>query len=264
MANRALRYAVLTNGHRWRPILLLALIEAFGKHRKQFLRAAAGLEIIHSCTLIVDDLPFVDDADLRRNKPTCHVKFGVDVAVYASNLGFDLADTLILEDSPDELKHNVFRKVKELKQTLVAGQCMERGFHSKSIPVTLNTLKKQYVLKSGAIFRFATELAALCSGFGPNVVRETGKLGEQAGIAYQIGDDIADMFGNPAEIGKRTNKDISKANYARYAGKDFAVKQLNEYRGRAITTMDNLFRQKKLVRNRPLLLGILDHIHHHY
>lgn len=264
IAEEALRYSMLTKGHRWRPLLFLALIEAMQGSYKKYLYAAAGLEMIHTGTLIIDDLPFVDNATLRRNKPCCHIRFGVDVASYASHLAFDLAESLILSDAPTDLRERIFKEIKKLKETLISGQCIERAFNSGKLSVTQDNIKKQYYLKSGALFKFSAQLAAILSGVPPKNVQFIGNFAEEAGVAYQIADDIADLAGKPSEIGKSVNMDRGKANFPRHFGKQLAIKKLNEYNSRAVSTLKKLFENRVLSKNEALIICILNNIHRHY
>jgi geranylgeranyl pyrophosphate synthase len=264
IAKDALRYSVLTEGHRWRPILFLAMIKSAGGIPDKYLGVAAGLEIIHNSTLVIDDLPFVDNAMLRRNQPCCHIKFGVDVAVYASHLGFDLAEQLILDAAPDEAKQHLQKAIKDLKATLVAGQCIEKAFFAGRLPVTLRNLKKQYLFKSGALFKFGVQLVGVFSGLEQRNLRLLGILGEAAGVAYQIADDIADISGETSAIGKRTNMDAGKANYPRFGGRQFAVKELNKYHRQTMVALEDLFCRHVFARNKMLLAGILKKLHRHF
>jgi geranylgeranyl diphosphate synthase, type II len=127
MAWRALRYSALSAGHRWRPILFLTMIGAMGGSAHKYIGAAVGIELLHTSTLIIDDLPSVDNAETRRHRPTCHVRFGVENSIYASHIGFDIAAALIVEAVPALTATRVIKMIKALKSDLVAGQSLERS-----------------------------------------------------------------------------------------------------------------------------------------
>jgi geranylgeranyl pyrophosphate synthase len=265
IAERALRYSALTKGHRWRPILFMALIESMRGSYKAYLGTAAGLELLHTGTLIIDDLPCVDNATLRRGKPCCHVRFGADVAIYASHLAFDMAETLILRDAPRDLKENILQDIKALKKTLIAGQSIERALCARELPVTFQNVKSHYYMRSGALFSFSVRLAAMVSGVKPQGVQLVGQFGEEVGVAYQIADDIADMSGDSSQIGKQTQMDVGKINFPRHYGKPSAIQNLRVHSRHAIALLDSLYSKNVLTTDtRPLLTSILKHLHQHY
>ena len=261
IAECALRYSALAPGHRWRPILFLALIEGLGRPPKDYLAAAAGLELLHSSTLIIDDLPFVDNAALRRGQACCHVRFGVDVAVYASHMGFDLALNLILRNASQQLAKDLCFRTRELKETLVAGQCLERALTSQQVHANKNMLHRQYVLKSGALFRFTTGLAARLTQNTLRSIKLLERFGENIGIAYQIADDLADLSGKPSRIGKKTSMDVGKANYPRSIGTAFAREMLSMHHRRSLTDLSQLFESGILTGNKSLITEIVNKIH---
>lgn len=259
IAKKAVRYSTLSNGHRWRPLLFLALMRSIGKSNRQYLGAAAGIEVLHSATLIIDDLPFIDNAPLRRGQPSCHIRFGTDIAVYASHLAMDLAEECLVNEAPSSLQINVFQSIKRLKERLVMGQCIERALsmNRKTFPKKL--IDEQYYLKSGSLFGFIGRLAGILSTLN---ARECGLLesfGEGIGVAYQIADDLTDCEDDVSSVGKPTNMDIFKVNYPRYWGIDFALKKLVERQQCNLNILQKL-KSEGLIRQEALLIAVMKQI----
>jgi geranylgeranyl pyrophosphate synthase len=260
-AQQAIRYSVLNGGHRWRPILFLSLIAAMDMDPIVFLDAAAGLEVFHSATLIIDDLPFVDNADRRRRKSTCHVVFGADVALYASHLGFDLAERLIVQSTSLPERESVLDLLHRMKSRLVAGQCLERSMLNGATKPTEQKLTKQYDLKSGALFAFVCELAAVLGNRHSDPFRA---LGKDVGIAYQIADDLADIRGAPKVIGKAINMDLHKCNYVRSIGVGFARSRFLHHHRSSMAHLNEMVEKGLLSKHETLVSFVISKLHQNY
>lgn len=261
---QAIRYSTLAKGHRWRPILFLLIMDALGKNAGDYLKAAAGLELMHTATLIIDDFPFIDNATLRRGQSCCHLRFGIDIATYASHIAFDLAERMLLHQAPVGIRERLLDQVVMLKETLVDGQCLERDLARAELPITLRNIQKQYTLKSGTFFKFCVQLAGWLANMDSETTSRLGRFGEETGVAYQISDDIADVSGKPSEIGKHIEMDVGKSNYPRWAGHEFAVKKLEEHHSRALLCLEDLFKHGTLKRNKSTLTHVLNSLVNRY
>lgn len=198
----AMRYSVLAGGKRFRPVLCLATAQALGKPGGKALPFACAVEMIHTFTLIHDDLPAMDDSDLRRGKPTCHKKYGEALAILAGDALSTLAFGLIA-DQPEA--------VKELADALfevVEGQVADVAAPEKKL--TLNQLRAIHRWKTAALLKACVRgTAAICGA----TARQTAALtayAEHLGLAFQIADDILDVTATARQLGKPVGADSKK------------------------------------------------------
>lgn len=205
----AMRYSLLAGGKRIRPVLTLAAAESCGRSPATVLPTAAALELIHTYSLIHDDLPAIDDDDLRRGRPTCHVAFGEDVAILAGDGLFAEAFSLVLDRQQAEPGVLVAVLIEIARATglhgMVGGQFMD--VVSARIPdVDLRTM---HALKTGRLIEAAVVCGALLCGREGDDVERYRAFAAELGVLFQIVDDILDVVGDSRSLGKTAGKDAA-------------------------------------------------------
>jgi geranylgeranyl diphosphate synthase, type II len=231
----ALRYSLLGGGKRIRPVLCLATGEALGRDAEELLPAACALELVHTFSLVHDDLPALDDDDLRRGQPSAHVQFGEDVAILAGDALLAEAFRLALRyPSPD-----VARELADATLGMIGGQYLDVTTDGE---LGADGLRQLHALKTGRLLRAsvtsATAVAAL-----PDAERAAWRaFGDELGVLFQIVDDILDATGTAEELGKTPGKDeaTGKVTYVSLHGLDRARELADEARGRVQERLDGL------------------------
>jgi len=211
--HEAMRYSVFAGGKRLRPILVLASAEAVGGDPQKLLPAACALEMIHTYSLIHDDLPAMDDDDYRRGKLTSHKVFGEAVAILAGDALLTHAFGVLAEcaDSIDPGK--VCRVIAEVSRAagslgMVGGQVVD--ILSEGKQVSKETVDYIHRHKTAALFRAALRMGAILSGAEQSQLNSLTAYAEHLGLAFQIMDDILDVTGDTNKLGKRTGSDAKK------------------------------------------------------
>jgi geranylgeranyl diphosphate synthase type II len=253
----AMRYSLLAGGKRIRPVLTLAVAESRGHPPHDVLPTAAAFELIHTYSLIHDDLPAIDDDDLRRGRPTCHVAYGEDVAILAGDGLFAEAFGLVLERQAAEPVVAVAVLTEIARATglrgMVGGQYMD-VVSSRSGEVDLQTM---HALKTGRLIEAAVVCGALLSGADGSQVEPYRIFAAQLGLLFQIVDDILDVTGDREHLGKTAGKDAvaEKLTYVSRYG-------LREARNRAATAHAEA---RRLLADLPgdtaSLAVVVDHVH---
>ena len=205
--HEAMRYAVFSGGKRVRPILALAACEAVGGAEKNALAAACALELIHNYSLVHDDLPCMDDDDVRRGRPTCHKKFGEMTAVLAGDalltLSFQILSSPNGSRSPKEFQRlmTVSGLIAQAvgSRGMVGGQIVDMEFQKKE--VDLPTLEYINTHKSGALIAVSLRAGAILGGGTARQVEALYRYGKNLGLLFQIIDDILDREGYAKTIG---------------------------------------------------------------
>ncbi len=225
--HQAMRYAVLGAGKRVRPLLAYAAANAVGLPWDRVDAPAAALELIHAYSLVHDDLPAMDDDDLRRGRPTCHKAFDEATAILAGDALQTLAFAVLAEDEQSDPMTRI-RMVAVLAEAagapgMVGGQALDLMAEGRQLD--LDALKNIHRHKTGALIRAAVKLPALATGQLSPV--RTGALDHYAqcvGLAFQIQDDLLDVEGDTAVIGKTSGADAAhqKATYPSLLGLDEA------------------------------------------
>jgi len=214
--HRAMRYAVLGGGKRLRPILVYATGNALGAVPERLDAPAAAVEIIHAYSLVHDDLPAMDDDALRRGRPTCHVAFGEATAILAGDalqaLAFDvLAGDATLADAP-ALLVEMLRVLAAAcgSHGMAGGQALDLAAVGRVLDAA--ELERMHVHKTGALIRASVRLGALATGCrDENLLAALEIYGHCIGLAFQIRDDILDVEGSSATLGKTAGKDAADA-----------------------------------------------------
>lgn len=221
--HQAMRYSVFAGGKRLRPILAIAAGEIFGADERELLPAASALEMIHTYSLIHDDLPAMDNDDLRRGLPTCHVKFGEAMAILAGDALLTQAFVTLAdcETSRPERKARVISEVAQAAATrnaLIGGQVLD--MQSEGKPVTGQQLEEIHRGKTGAIIRCSIRIGAIIGGASEAELNALTVYGEKAGLAFQVADDLLDETATSEELGKTAGKDAAshKATYTALYG----------------------------------------------
>ncbi len=221
--HEAIRYSLFAGGKRIRPLLCIASAEAVGGKAEDVLPTACALEMIHTFSLIHDDLPAIDNDDFRRGYPTSHKKFGEAIAVLAGDALHTLAFTTIAVHQQASLAAtviNVVRCVALASGTLgmVGGQVDDIACEGKTI--SAETLRSIHRRKTGALLHAAIETGAILAGASPTDLSALHIYGDQIGLAFQIIDDILDVTSDDATLGKPAGSDIKndKATYPKLFG----------------------------------------------
>jgi geranylgeranyl diphosphate synthase type II len=232
----AMRYSLLAGGKRIRPVLALATAQALGRDPDEVLPLAASIEMIHTYSLIHDDLPAMDDDELRRGKPTCHVAFGEDVAILAGDGLFAEALRLLLTEQRAE-PANLIGAVRELVtaagvQGMVGGQFLDVTAGRALEP---DALRHLHELKTGALIAASVGCVLAVEGVDGPATMPFRRFAAELGVVFQIVDDILDVTGDEAELGKPRGSDErhGKATYVSVFGLDRARELARETHAKA-------------------------------
>ena len=231
----AMNYSLLQGGKRIRPILTKAVLEAMKVDASLYKEFLCALECIHTYSLIHDDLPAMDDDDLRRGLPTCHVKFGEANAILAGDALQTLAFSILSDaDMPEVSDRDRISMISELASAsgiagMCGGQALDLDAEGKHVP--LDALERIHRHKTGALIRAAVRLGALSAGDkGRRALPVLDKYAESIGLAFQVQDDILDVVGDTATLGKRQGADqqLGKSTYPALLGLEQARKKARD------------------------------------
>jgi len=214
--HEAMRYSLFGGGKRVRPILALAAAEAVGaKSTADLLPIAGSLELIHTYSLIHDDLPAMDDDDFRRGRSTCHKMYGEAVAILAGdgllNMAFEvLSDPRRLKAIPANRLVAIMKEISAASGVfgMIGGQVVDMESEGKDVDFA--TLEYMHTHKTGALIRASVRVGALYARAGKRQFTALTHYGEKVGLAFQIADDILDITGTQEEIGKDVGSDLKK------------------------------------------------------
>lgn len=211
----AMRYSLFAGGKRVRPILAIASAEALGAKTAGLLPIAGALELIHTYSLIHDDLPAMDDDDLRRGRPTCHKVYGDAMAILAGdgllNIAFEsLSDPRRLKTITAQRLVTIIREISLASGVfgMVGGQVVDMESEGKD--VDFPTLEYIHTHKTGALIRASVRTGAIYAKATEKRLKALTRYGERIGLAFQIADDILDITGSREEIGKDVGSDLKK------------------------------------------------------
>lgn len=243
--HQAMRYSVFAGGKRLRPILAIAAGGIFDAVERELLPAACSLEMIHTYSLIHDDLPAMDNDDLRRGRPTSHIVFGEAMAILAGDalLTQAFATLAEYETANSERKVRVISEVAAAAGTvraLIGGQVLD--IQSEGKPVTGAELEEIHRAKTGAIIRCAVRIGAILGGADEKALHALTVYGEKAGLAFQVADDLLDETATTEELGKTAGKDLAshKATYTALYGLDGARQMADRLCREAIEAVQGL------------------------
>lgn len=241
----AMKYSLINGGKRIRPVLALEFARACGGSRDDCLPLACALEYIHTYSLIHDDLPCMDNDDLRRGKPSCHKQFDEATALLAGDAllthAFEIVSEADLSDDKKVMATSLLAQNSGVTG-MIGGQVIDILFE-KGNP-TLKDLLTVYKLKTGALISAACLMGCISAGADSNQLAAASKFAYSLGIAFQIQDDILDITGDEKKLGKPVGSDAenSKTTYAAVAGMDKAkqdVKRLTENAVKQLAYFEN-------------------------
>ena len=247
----AMRYAALGQGKRLRPFLVVQSAALFDVPRPQALRVGAALECVHCYSLVHDDLPAMDDDDLRRGKPTAHKAYDEATAILAGDalltIAFEILSDAATHPDPDVRLRLISGLAKAAGAAGMAGGQMLDIEAEKRVTSSLADITRIQSLKTGALFRFACEAGAILGQADPAPLRQ---YADNIGLAFQIADDILDVESTPEALGKATQKDKTK-------GKATFVELLGfeEAKARAAALTDEAVAALKVYGERAMILG---------
>ncbi len=242
--HEAMRYSLFCGGKRIRPLLCIASAEAVGGSAEAILPTACALEMVHTFSLIHDDLPAIDDDDFRRGAPTAHKKFGEAMAILAGDALHTLAfGTITRYQSGDPaLLLRVVSLIADASGTMgmVGGQVDDIFYEGKAVDAA--TLRNIHERKTGALLHAAILSGAWLAGAGVAQEKALREYGEHIGLAFQIVDDILDVTGDDAKLGKQTGSDQKneKATYPRVFGLEDSFRLAREASEAALSALSPL------------------------
>ena len=237
-------YSVQAGGKRIRPLLLLELIQAFGLELAEaHYQVAAALEMIHTGSLIHDDLPAMDDDDYRRGRLTSHKKFGEDMAILAGDsLFLDPYGLLARAELPSQVKVDLISELSLAAGSfgMVAGQVLDMQGEGQAI--SLEDLKKIHANKTGKLLAYPFVAVGLIAQAEQSVQDKLRRIGELLGLAFQVRDDILDVTASFEELGKTPQKDLAadKSTYPAFLGLDGAKNFFNQTLDEAVDILTDL------------------------
>jgi len=231
----AMRYSLLAGGKRIRPILALAAGDVAGVAPRFVLPFACALEMIHTYSLVHDDLPAMDDDDLRRGRPTSHKAYGEGLAILVGDAL--LTDAfLVMASAPGVPADRVRRAIAELADAagssgMVGGQALDLAATGQK--ATLAAVRQIHARKTGALLAVSVRTGAIVGGARPALLRRLDAYGRQLGLAFQIADDILDA-GEAPDADGRTDQELGKATYPALLGMDGARRHARRARDAAL------------------------------
>jgi geranylgeranyl diphosphate synthase type II len=242
----AIRWSLFAPAKRFRPLLVFAAGESFGATSERLLRTACAFELIHTYSLIHDDLPAMDDDDLRRGRPTCHVKFGEATAILAGDALQALAFQTIAEDETLDADSRVslvalLARASGTPGGMVAGQAHDLSAEARA-DVTGGELELIHRRKTGALIAASARAGALVAGARESDAEAVTRYALDLGLLFQITDDLLDVTASAADLGKTPGKDArsQKATYPALYGLEAARALAREVHERACAALDSL------------------------
>ena len=219
--DEAMRYSLLAGGKRIRPVLTLAAARAVGGAPQDVLPTAAAIELVHTYSLIHDDLPAMDDDDLRRGRPTCHIAFGENVAILAGDGLMAEAYRLILERQ-EAGADRVLAALRAISDAIGVGGMVGGQYVDVAGDADLDAdgLRQMHALKTGKLIGASVLVAPLLLGAGERACAALERFAAELGLLFQIVDDILDVTGSEAEMGKASGSDerLGKRTYVSVFG----------------------------------------------
>jgi len=241
LLKEALQYSLLNGGKRLRPLLVYATGQALGADLTACDRPAMAVELIHAYSLVHDDLPAMDDDDLRRGRPTCHKAFDEATAILTG----DALQTLAFEVLATDQQPAALAMIKTLAQSsgtqgMVAGQMLDLQGEGKQL--SLEALQRLHNHKTGALIRAAVRMGGLAAGAGAATLNTLDTYATALGLAFQVQDDLLDVKGDEATLGKKTGSDalLKKATYPGLLGVEGAEKRAEELVKQACDSLTDL------------------------
>jgi len=262
----AMKYSLTAGGKRLRPVLLLAACEFAGGDVYEALPYACAMEYIHTYSLIHDDLPAMDNDDLRRGLPTNHRVYGEALAILAGdgllNSAFEAItkDMMLYFDSAEMMTRRIKASYEIAKgagcQGMVAGQVSD--IEGETIQYSNEMLEYIHINKTGALIKSAVRAGLYLGNPTGKMLSDLDRYAENLGLAYQIADDILDVIGNPDELGKATGSDEKKHKntYTSINGMEASLKRLSELTANAVKALEPYYDNAEFFRDLVLELEV--------
>ena len=222
-----MRHALLAPGKRLRPILTLAVADLFGSRHAAVLDLACAIEMVHACSLVLDDLPAMDDARLRRGRPTTHLAFDEATAILAAFALFNRAYALVAAAGAElrqrrystaDMAHHLAQAIGS--EGLVGGQALDLEAREPDSAAAVDLERLEYIHshKTGALFLAAAELGAMAAEAPRRDLERVSRYAKNLGLAFQITDDLLDVEGSSEVTGKDSGKDVAKVTFVKLLG----------------------------------------------
>jgi len=252
--HQAMHYALTGAGKRVRPVLTLAVADLFGCRSEPVLDLACAVEMVHACSLVLDDLPAMDDAALRRGRPTVHRVFGESVALLAALALLNRAYALVAEAATrlalrryttEDVVHHLAAAIGS--DGLIGGQALD--LLASPEEMNLDVLEYIHSHKTGALFMAAGEMGAMAAEARRRDLEVIARFAKNLGLAFQISDDLLDVLGTPEETGKDTGKDAGKVTFVKLLGVPGAQALAGELLGFAVDSLAPLGRRADPLRD---------------
>ena len=251
-----MRYSTLEAGKRIRPILVYATGICTAQNLTQLDGPAAAIELIHVYSLIHDDLPCMDDDDLRRGKPTCHIKFGDATATLAGDALQALAFQILAEDpnmsASAEVKVNMMQVLSKASGSLgmAGGQAIDLAATNVTLPI--DDLENMHRLKTGKLIRACIDIS--CTNvpeLSADKVKALRQYADDIGLAFQVRDDVIDVISDTETLGKSAgaDQDLNKPTFPSAIGLDASIKKAEELRRSALATLECFDAEATLLRD---------------
>jgi geranylgeranyl diphosphate synthase type II len=251
--HRAMAYALMSPGKRLRPVLTLVVAEIFGERSEPVLDLACAVEMVHAASLILDDLPCMDDATLRRGRPTTHRQFGEDIALLASFGLLNRAFALVAASgqrlpqrrySTEDMVHHLAAAIGS--GGLIGGQALD--LESKPEDLDLELLEYIHSHKTGALFLAAGELGAMAADTRRRHLETISRFAKNLGLAFQISDDLLDATATSEQTGKDSQQDSDKVTFVKLLGLEGARHLEEELLDFAVASLEPLGRRAEPLR----------------
>ncbi|NCJ15327.1 farnesyl diphosphate synthase [Staphylococcus pseudintermedius] len=242
---QSMRYSLEAGGKRIRPLLMLATIKMLDHQKLESgMHVALALEMIHTYSLIHDDLPAMDDDDLRRGKPTNHTVYGEWLAILAGDALLTKAfEKIALTTHIDaQIKVALIEKLSQASghQGMVGGQTLD--MQSENQQISLEKLESIHIHKTGALIQFAIEAATIITSIRQTTAQQLIQFSQHLGVIFQIKDDLLDVYGNEAKLGKPVGSDVTnhKSTYVTLLGEKGAEQELQAHIQKAEAILTSL------------------------
>ena len=251
--HRAMRYSLFAGGKRVRPILAMAAAEAVSDDTEGVERSACALELVHTYSLIHDDLPALDNDDYRRGRLTCHKVFGDAMAVLAGDALLTLAFQVLseMEDVPSARRVRMLAELSKAAGTvdgMIGGQVADLEAEGK--PVEAKHLQYIHRSKTGALIRASVRIGAIYAGASKEEFDALSRYGEHVGLAFQIVDDVLDVVATSEDLGKTAGKDAAqqKATFPALYGVEASRRRAAEHLGEALGAVERFGERARRLR----------------
>ncbi len=240
VAHEAMRWSIFAGGKRFRPALVLAAADLFDAPREDSVPAAAAVEMIHTYSLIHDDLPAMDDDDWRRGRPSCHRKFDEAIAILAGDALSNLAFLTLAERVADPtLGRAMIRELAGASGTdgMIGGQVLD--IQAENLAPDRALVEDIHRRKTAALIRASVVMGGIAARAGADTLAALARYGEALGLAFQIVDDVIDVVGDPKDTGKSRGKDAAqnKMTYPACYGVTESLRMAEDFAERAVATV---------------------------